>query len=78
MDKDDKTKRLEALIGDMDMAKKAYLVSLYHKAGYKHEDYLETDNKRPGPPMDITLAEKEELQDREDFASIERRKNGLC
>lgn len=74
MEREEATKKLEALIGDMDMAKKAYLVKLYHKAQVKHEDYLETDNKRPGPAFDPTDAERAEMQDREDFAANERRK----
>ena len=39
MDKEEKIQKLEAMMQNMDIAKKAYLVDLYHKAGYKHEKY---------------------------------------
>ena len=71
---DTKIQKLEAMIENMDIAKKAYLVNLYHKAGHKHEPYLETENKRPGPALDETKPEKEEMQDRKNFAAMERKK----
>jgi len=74
MDKDEKIMKLEAMIGNMDLAKKAYLVDLYHKAGYKHEQYLETDNKRPGPSMEASEGQKDEMHDRDNFANKEKRK----
>lgn len=74
MDKQEKIDKLEAMIKNMDIAKKAYLVDLYHKAGYKHEQYLETDNKRPGPGLEPSKDEREEMHDRDNFAALERKK----
>lgn len=74
MDKEDKIKKLEAMISNMDLAKKAYLVDLYHKPNFKHEPYWETENKRPGPAFDTTKAEKDEMHDRDNFAATERKK----
>ena len=37
------------------------LLDFHKKASLKHDPYLQTNNKRPGAPLEQTSAEKDEL-----------------
>lgn len=64
--------RIEAIIKDEAMAKWAYLYEMHKHPKIKHEDYMETQNKRPGPPLANTDAYKSELNERENFNMMEK------
>jgi len=40
------------------------MLEMHKRGARKHEPYLETDNKRPGPPMGESEAEAREIQER--------------
>ena len=44
------------------------MLDMHKKNMMKHEPYLETDNKRPGPQLDPTEAEKDEMLKRRSHA----------
>ena len=44
-----------------EIRKRMMLLELHKNKGLRHEPYLETNNKRPGPSLDSTNAEKEEM-----------------
>ena len=44
------------------------MVDMYKKNLQKHEPYLQTNNKRPGPPLEQSENEKGELIQRRNYA----------
>ena len=43
------------------------LLDMHKKNLMKHEPYQETNNKRPGPGLEVTASEKDELVARRNF-----------
>jgi len=43
------------------------LLDMHKKNTMKHEPYLETNNKRPGPGLETTANEKDEMVARRNF-----------
>ena len=44
-----------------DLKRKMLLLDMHKKSSLKYEPYLQTNNKRPGPELETTEAEKNEM-----------------